>query len=350
MTELMNLYDQEVKYIPGMPNENTRMLRARLVLEEAVEFVESLGCRVAIKSMVDSKDDTILSRENITAHIDPELEPDLVEAADAIADILVVTYGAAASLGIPSKEVLDEVNRSNNTKVWSDGKIHKREDGKVLKPDTYSPADVKGVLDRYTEKYLNDILANELTLGYAKARSQNLWTFLTAQLMRTTFEGAASGLANNLPQPLYLLELIKYFVRNTAAGTYSHENYAKFAELDLHGANFKDLTDQMRRLLPALSAAAGVEAVVEPPVEVSKVALSEVIETVMEPKIVDEVEDEKSELEEEVSSESVTEVVDESSTEQEAPSADTVVGKKPAKAPKAPKAAKPAKETKEEAA
>lgn len=69
---------------------------------------------------------------------------DLIGVADAIADLLYVTYGAAVTWGIQIDPVFDEVHRSNMTKVWPDGTIHRREeDGKIIKPPTYSPADIK---------------------------------------------------------------------------------------------------------------------------------------------------------------------------------------------------------------
>jgi predicted HAD superfamily Cof-like phosphohydrolase len=49
-------------------------------------------------------------------------------------------------LGIPLQQVWNEVARSNHSKVSENGTILKREDGKILKPDTYSPPDIKRVL------------------------------------------------------------------------------------------------------------------------------------------------------------------------------------------------------------
>jgi predicted HAD superfamily Cof-like phosphohydrolase len=71
---------------------------------------------------------------------------DVTGAADALADLLYVVYGAALEWGIPLDDVFVEVHRSNMSKVWPDGTVHYREDGKVLKPPTYSPADVAKVL------------------------------------------------------------------------------------------------------------------------------------------------------------------------------------------------------------
>ena len=74
---------------------------------------------------------------------------DLVEIADACADLKWVIEGLEHSLNIPQQEVWDEVSRSNLSKISSNGKVVKREDGKVLKPDTYSPPDIKTILDNY---------------------------------------------------------------------------------------------------------------------------------------------------------------------------------------------------------
>ena len=71
---------------------------------------------------------------------------DVVETADACADLIWVIEGLCHSLGIPLQQVWDEVARSNYSKTVA-GKLIKREDGKVLKPDTYSPPDIKTIID-----------------------------------------------------------------------------------------------------------------------------------------------------------------------------------------------------------
>lgn len=110
---------------PTIPNQSRRQLRIELIWEEYNEFKSASGfLGLGTK------------------------ETDLTEAADALADILYVVYGAALEWGIPIEEVFAEVHRSNMSKVWPDGTVHYREDGKVLKPSTYSPADAAGVLRR----------------------------------------------------------------------------------------------------------------------------------------------------------------------------------------------------------
>lgn len=64
--------------------------------------------------------------------------PTLKDAADACADLIWVTIGLMVSLGVPSDKVWQAVKDSNYSKLV-DGKIVRREDGKIMKPDTYFP-------------------------------------------------------------------------------------------------------------------------------------------------------------------------------------------------------------------
>lgn len=77
-----------------------------------------------------------------------EEEFDEVLASDSLenlvkelTDLIVVSIGALYSLGVEPDKVWQEVHRSNMSKLV-DGKLIKREDGKILKPDGYSPADL----------------------------------------------------------------------------------------------------------------------------------------------------------------------------------------------------------------
>lgn len=71
---------------------------------------------------------------------------DLIGIADALADITYVVYGTALTYGIDLDSVLSEVHRSNMSKLDHDGKPIIRADGKVLKPEHYSPPNVAAVL------------------------------------------------------------------------------------------------------------------------------------------------------------------------------------------------------------
>lgn len=69
---------------------------------------------------------------------------DLVEIADALGDLLYVTYGAAVTYGIDLEPVFDEIHRSNMSK--GDAEVRVRCDGKVLKGEHYSPPRVDEVI------------------------------------------------------------------------------------------------------------------------------------------------------------------------------------------------------------
>ena len=70
----------------------------------------------------------------------------MVEIADALGDLLYVVYGAGHAFGIDLDECFKEFHASNMSKLGPDGKPIKREDGKVLKPDTFFPPDLKSIL------------------------------------------------------------------------------------------------------------------------------------------------------------------------------------------------------------
>jgi hypothetical protein len=136
VASIMRAWDQEVRTKPKMiESKEERKLTANLIFEEALEFVAGMG----------------FYPENMEGI--PELievsEPDMVEAADALGDLQVVTYGGYNRLGIRARGVFQAVHKSNQTKVGKDGKVIRREsDNKVLKPATYEPPDIYGELIR----------------------------------------------------------------------------------------------------------------------------------------------------------------------------------------------------------
>ena len=71
---------------------------------------------------------------------------DIVEIADACADLKWVIEGLEHTLQIPQQAVWDEVARSNLSKISSTGKVIKREDGKVLKPEGWTPPNIKEII------------------------------------------------------------------------------------------------------------------------------------------------------------------------------------------------------------
>jgi predicted HAD superfamily Cof-like phosphohydrolase len=74
---------------------------------------------------------------------------DKVESLDALIDMLVVTIGAIHSMGADAEGAWKEVMRTNFAKIdKKTGKVIKREDGKVLKPDGWTPPNLKEFLSR----------------------------------------------------------------------------------------------------------------------------------------------------------------------------------------------------------
>jgi predicted HAD superfamily Cof-like phosphohydrolase len=111
-----NQFDIHVSPTPSIPDEPTQILRKRLIQEEFEELQEAMQ------------------------------EKDLPSIAKELADLLYVVYGTAVSLGIDMEPVFREVHRSNMSKVGG----YKREDGKWVKPATYSPAALDKILEVQT--------------------------------------------------------------------------------------------------------------------------------------------------------------------------------------------------------
>lgn len=108
--EFNKAFQQSVADKPCTPSAQDQILRRKLIYEEWMEFVEAKS---------------------------------LTGIADALGDLLYVVYGAAVTYGIDLEPVFNEIHRSNMTKLWPGGKVVKNDDGKVIKPPTYSPANVE---------------------------------------------------------------------------------------------------------------------------------------------------------------------------------------------------------------
>jgi predicted HAD superfamily Cof-like phosphohydrolase len=81
-----------------------------------------------------------LLEEEYQEYLLGEKNDDLVEIADALADMLYIIYGTADAYGIPIDDIFNEVHMSNMSKLGEDNRPIRREDGKILKgPDYFKP-------------------------------------------------------------------------------------------------------------------------------------------------------------------------------------------------------------------
>lgn len=128
---------------PTIPDEETRLLRAKLILEEALETVKALGVGVRVTT-----DDGQEVDFNHVDHLDffPEGTTDLEGVVDGCADISVVTIGTLIAFGVDDEPILEEVDEANLRKFGEGG--YAREDGKWIKPPDWTPPDIQGILDR----------------------------------------------------------------------------------------------------------------------------------------------------------------------------------------------------------
>jgi len=87
-----------------------------------------------------------LLEEEVDEFVTAAKKGDLIGIADALADIAYVVYGTALTYGIDLDSVLQEVHRSNMSKLGADGKPLLRDDGKVIKSEQYFPPDIASSL------------------------------------------------------------------------------------------------------------------------------------------------------------------------------------------------------------
>ena len=75
----------------------------------------------------------------------------LTKIAHEAVDLVYVVLQLVNQLGLPFDEVFDEVHKANLRKVAQSGKATKNEDGKVMKPKNWKPADVASIIEKYIE-------------------------------------------------------------------------------------------------------------------------------------------------------------------------------------------------------
>ncbi len=131
----MEKVGQETPTEVVVPDEHTRLLRARLILEEALETVHALGISVRVQGQEANID---------SCEFTPNKPVDLEGVADGCADISVVTIGTLIAFGIEDEELLREVDEANLRKFGSGS--YAREDGKWMKPRDWTPPNIAGVL------------------------------------------------------------------------------------------------------------------------------------------------------------------------------------------------------------
>lgn len=115
-----------------------------------MEFHETYGLAIRPRPQFDVPEREMrmgLIREEVEELEEAYANGDLVEMADAWADLVYVVYGAAMTHGVDLDDVLSEVQRSNMSKLGADGKPIYREDGKVMKGPAFTEPDIRRVLE-----------------------------------------------------------------------------------------------------------------------------------------------------------------------------------------------------------
>lgn len=136
-----------------------RRLRVKLIADELAELCQALGVPLQVSVMTSGAPDnkkvgqfngmfqTVKVGSEDQCH--PDSKVDLVETADALADLDYVVQGSNLTFGIPAGLVMYEVHSSNMSKLGDDGNPIWDQDGKVVKGPNYREPDIKAVLNTF---------------------------------------------------------------------------------------------------------------------------------------------------------------------------------------------------------
>lgn len=133
---------QEVPDSPTVPSEEVRLLRAKLILEEALETVRAMGIEPVLCNQHGTADPIHVEC------IDYDVQPDNIYIEDVIdgcCDISVVTIGTLSAFGVPDEVFIEEVDASNILKIKNG---YKRHDGKWMKGSDWKPPRIAEILDQ----------------------------------------------------------------------------------------------------------------------------------------------------------------------------------------------------------
>lgn len=122
------------------------------MFDNVVEFQKVFSLGVAPEPKIPESNDLRqlrkdLLKEEYEEYLEAEENDDLVEIADALADIIYIACGTAAEYGIDLNAVFEEVHRSNMAKAPG-GVVLRHPNGKIKKPEDWTPPDIAGVLRR----------------------------------------------------------------------------------------------------------------------------------------------------------------------------------------------------------
>lgn len=150
-----------------------------------VKFQEAFGIKTPSQPKMLSRARKKL-RQNLLEEEVKELKDanNVLDVADAICDILYITLGTAHEHGLSDRLVMlfDEVHSSNMSKIGEDGKAIFREDGKVLKPESYRAPNLRPIIERDFSVYKNSEVAKEIAEIESKATSLKIKKKISSKL------------------------------------------------------------------------------------------------------------------------------------------------------------------------
>lgn len=146
--QFMRLAKQDVPNTPTEPSKEVRLLRARLIFEEAMETIRNgLGVCVAIKESYGQYIDIGARLDDLEFALDYPFN--MTETIDGCCDLSVVTIGTLSAIGVLDLPFLRLVDENNLAKFGPGHTI--REDGKLIKPLNHKPPDIASKLHELSD-------------------------------------------------------------------------------------------------------------------------------------------------------------------------------------------------------
>lgn len=205
IAEFMRLAGQDLPDHVTVPSREVRELRARLILEEAIETIDALGFCAEV--VIRNDGSQLMKGPIVVAH---DRGYNLTQVADGCADISVVTVGTLLAFGIADKPLLEEVDRSNlakfelpkcaacntlmshamdsnycctNEDCESEKMVrgpYRRDDGKWIKGPNWTPPDIDGAILKSNDPSVSSLLPSASFCevaeeAYIKQRTLDHW-------------------------------------------------------------------------------------------------------------------------------------------------------------------------------
>jgi predicted HAD superfamily Cof-like phosphohydrolase len=150
-----------------------------------------------------------LLKEEFQEYVQAEEDSDIVAVADALADMLYIIFGTAHAYNIPLDEIFSEVHSTNMAKVGKNGKVKRREDGKILKPEGWEAPQISKMIQEFNKG--KELDASNLLYEFRRLFVNRELAKQLDQMFETM---KTVGVVEKLKEEQVIDELVDHFTKN----------------------------------------------------------------------------------------------------------------------------------------